>query len=165
MMTLQQIKADQQMIMQQFGVTNPVCGIMEYLNTISDMLDLANIKNVGRYFKTPSPQVLQQIAATPKEPDAQTVAAKAQFEKVKSETARALAEQQFKQQKQDQDDAFRRSKLAQETVYDAAKLQLEQEQIRRQHDAALGGIAADMFKVQSQAAAAAAKADAQGQGQ
>ena len=53
MMTLQQIKQDQERIMQQFGVTNPVCGIPEYLNTISDMLDIANIKNVGRYFKTP----------------------------------------------------------------------------------------------------------------
>ena len=52
--------------MQQFGVGNPVCGITEYLNTISDMLDIANIKNVGRYFKTPTPQTLQAIAASQK---------------------------------------------------------------------------------------------------
>jgi hypothetical protein len=129
MMTLQQIKADQQMIMQQFGVTNPVCGIMEYLNTISDMLDLANIKNVGRYFKTPSPQVLQQIAATPKEPDAQTVAAKAQFEKVKSETSQALGEQQLKQSKQDQDDAFRYAQLKQKADYDQQKLEIERAKV------------------------------------
>jgi len=165
MMTLQQIKADQQMIMQQFGVTNPVCGIQEYLNTISDMLDIANIKNVGRYFRTPDPQTLAAIAATPKEPDPMAAAAKAQMEKVKSDTAQALADQQFKQEKQDQDDAFRREKLAQETIYDAAKLKLEQEQIRREHDAALGNVAANMFKAQQQAAAAAAKADAQRSGQ
>jgi hypothetical protein len=129
MMTLQQIKADQQMIMQQFGVTNPVCGIMEYLNTISDMLDLANIKNVGRYFKTPSPQVLQQIAATPKEPDAQTVAAKAQFEKVKSETSSALGEQQLKADKQDQDNAFRYAQLQQKANYDQQKLEIERAKV------------------------------------
>jgi hypothetical protein len=146
MMTLQQIKADQQMIMQQFGVTNPVCGIMEYLNTISDMLDLANIKNVGRYFKTPTPQVLQAIASTPKEPDPMTVAAKAQYERVKSDTAEAIGNQQLAQQKQQQDDAFRHEQLRQKSAYDAAKLQLEQEKIEHDRSTRLGQIAADMFK-------------------
>ena len=146
MMTLQQIKADQQLIMQQFGVTNPVCGIMEYLNTISDMLDLANIKNVGRYFKTPTPQVLQAIASTPKEPDPMTVAAKAQYERVKSDTAEAIGNQQLAQQKQSQDDAFRHEQLRQKTAYDAARLQLEQEKIEHDHSTRLGQIAADMFK-------------------
>ena len=129
MMTLQQIKQDQERIMQQFGVTNPVCGIQEYLNTISDMLDIANIKNVGRYFKTPSPQVMQQIASTPKEPDAQTVAAKAQFEKVKSETSQAVGEQQLRKQKQDQDDAFRYAQLKQKADYDQQKLDIERAKV------------------------------------
>ena len=95
-----QIKQTQEMIMQQFGPSNPVVGIPQYLNTITDMLALSNIKNVGRYFMTPRPQVLQQIAAAPKEPDAMTVAAKAQYEKVKSETAQAMGDQQIRQQKQ-----------------------------------------------------------------
>ena len=38
--TLQQIKQTQEMIMQQFGTTNPVVGIPQYLNTITDMLAL-----------------------------------------------------------------------------------------------------------------------------
>jgi hypothetical protein len=129
MMTLQQIKNDQQMIMQQFGVTNPVCGIMEYLNTISDMLDIANIKNVGRYFKTPSPQTLQAIASTPKEPDAQTLAAKAQFEKVKSETSQAVGEQHLREAKQNQDDAFRYAQLRQKASYDQQKLEIERAKV------------------------------------
>jgi hypothetical protein len=151
MMTLQQIKADQQLIMQQFGVTNPVCGIQEYLNTITDMLDIANIKNVGRYFKTPDPQTLQAIAQTPKEPDPMMVAAKAQYEKTKSETVQALGEQQLQRQKQQQDDAFKHEQLRQKTLYDAAKLELEQEKIRRDHDAKLGAVAADVFKAQREA--------------
>lgn len=125
MATLQQIKQTQEMIMQQFGVTNPVVSIQEYLNTITDQLKLSNIKNVGRYFKTPDPQTLQQIATTPKEPDAMTIAAKAQYEKVKSETAQAIGEQQFRQQKQNQDDAFRHEQLRQKSSYDQQKLAID----------------------------------------
>jgi hypothetical protein len=150
LMTLQQIKNDQQTIMQQFGVSNPVCGIQEYLNTITDMLDLANIKNPGRYFKTPSPQVMQAIAATPKEPDPMMVAAKAQFEKTKSETAQAIGEQQLRQQKQDQDNALRQAQLREKTFYDAQRLEIERAKARMGHVAALGGLASDIFKAKAQ---------------
>jgi hypothetical protein len=132
MATLQLIKTTQEMIMQQFGVTNPVVSIQEYLNTITDQLALANIKNVGRYFKTPDPATLQAIASTPKEPDAMTVAAKAQFEKVKSETAQALGDQQLKQEKQAQDDAFRHEQLRQKSIFDQQKVELERAKIRAQ---------------------------------
>jgi hypothetical protein len=125
MATLQQIKQTQEMIMQQFGVTNPVVSIQEYLNTITDQLKLSNIKNVGRYFKTPDPATLQKIATTPKEPDAMTIAAKAQFEKVKSETAQAIGDQQFKQQKLQADDAFRHEKLRQDSAFDQQKLAID----------------------------------------
>ena len=127
--SLMQIKQTQEMIMDKFGTTNPVVGIPQYLNTVTDMLALSNIKNVGRYFMTPSPQVMQQIASTPKEPDAMTVAAKAQYEKVKSETAQALGEQQFRQQKQQADDAFRHQKLAQDAELAQAKLEIERAKV------------------------------------
>ena len=149
MMTLQQIKQDQATIFQQFGPTNPVVGIPEMLNTISDMLELANIKNVGRYFKTPDPATLQAIASTPKEPDAMTIAAKAQYEKTKSETVMALGSQALQRQKQSQDEAFKQAQLRQKTLYEAAKLELEQEKIEHDHSAKLGAIAADMFKSQT----------------
>ena len=134
MATLQQIKQTQEMIMQQFGVTNPVVSIQEYLNTITDQLKLSNIKNVGRYFKTPDPQTLQAIASTPKEPDAMTIAAKAQFEKVKSETAQALGDQQFKQQKLQTDDAYRHEALRQKAIYDREKLAIEAAKAHAQAD-------------------------------
>ena len=114
MMTLQQIKNDQAMCSSSSGRNNPVVGIPEMLNTITDMLAIANIKNVGRYFKTPSPQVLQAMQTAPKEPDAMTIAAKANYERVKNQTAKAMGDQQFNAQKQAQDEAFRRDKLAQE---------------------------------------------------
>ena len=115
--------------MDKFGTTNPVVGIPQYINTITDMLALSNIKNVGRYFQTPSPQVLQQIASTPKEPDAMTVAAKAQYEKVKSETAQAMGDQQIRQQKQQQDDAFRHQKLSQDLELAQQKLEIERAKV------------------------------------
>ena len=127
--SLLQIKQTQEMIMDKFGTTNPVVGIPQYLNTVTDMLALSNIKNVGRYFMTPSPQVMQQIASTPKEPDAMTVAAKAQYEKVKSETAQAIGEQNLRSQKQQADDAFRHEQLRQKTLYDQEKLDIERAKV------------------------------------
>lgn len=151
MMTLQNIKNDQQMIMQQFGVSNPVCGITEYLNTIGDMLAIANIKNVGRYFKTPSPQTLQQIASAPKEPDAMTLAAQAQYQKVKSDTATAVGQQNLAQAKQQADDDFRKQQLAEKTANDQAKIQLEATKLHASHVENLGRMAADMFSSQMDA--------------
>ena len=127
--SLMQIKQTQEMIMDKFGTTNPVVGIPQYINTITDMLALSNIKNVGRYFQTPSPQVLQQIASTPKEPDAMTVAAKAQYEKVKSETAQAMGDQQIRQQKILSDEAFRQAKLQQDKDLAQQKLEIERAKV------------------------------------
>ena len=127
--SLQMIKQTQESIMQQFGPGNPVVGIPQYFNTIADILALSNIKNVGRYFQSPSPQLLQQLAAVPKEPDAMTVAAKAQYEKVKSETAQAIGDQQIRKQKQQADDAFRHAKLQQDAELAQQKLEIERAKV------------------------------------
>jgi hypothetical protein len=129
MLALTNIKQTQEQIMQQFGPTNPVVGIPQYVNTISDMLALSNIKNVGRYFQTPTPQTLQAIAAQPKEPDAMTIAAKAQMEKVRSDTAKALGQQQLDQQKLQADDAFRHAQLHEKSVFDWQKLAVERAKV------------------------------------
>jgi len=146
MMTLQQIKQDQQMVFAQFGPQNPVVGIPEMLNTITDMLAIANIKNVSRYFKTPDPQTLQQIAQAPKEPDAMMVAAKANYERVKSQTAKAIGDQQFAVQKQAQDDAFRRDKLAQQQAYETEKIRVQETQMALDHQASMAQVMADLAK-------------------
>ena len=114
MLALTNIKQEQTQIMTQFGIANPVCSVTEYLNTLTDMMELANIKNIGRYFKTPPPEVMQQIMSAPKEPDPQTLAAKAMFEKVKSETAAKVGQQQFQQEKLNSDDAYRKAKMEQD---------------------------------------------------
>jgi hypothetical protein len=149
---LENIKQTQQMIMTQFGVSNPVCGIQQFLNTITDQLAIGNIKNVGRYFMTPDPQTLQNIAAQPKEPDAMTIAARAQFEKVKSESAQAIGDQQLKMQKQAADEQYRQEALRQKAIYDAGKLQVDQERLQREHQQADVKTASDLYKAELDAA-------------
>jgi hypothetical protein len=146
MMTLQQIKQDQAMVFQQFGPQNPVVGIPEMLNTITDMLEIANIKNVSRYFKTPPPQVIQQMQSAPKEPDAMTIAAMANNERVKMQTAKSIGDQQFNAQKQAQDEAFRRDKLAQQQAYEAEKIRVQETQLALDHQVDMANVVVDMAK-------------------
>ena len=146
MMTLQQIKNDQAQVFQQFGPQNPVVGIPEMLNTITDMLAIANIKNVSRYFKTPPPQVLQQMQSAPKEPDPMTIAAKANYERVQMQTAKGVGDQQFAAQKAAADEAFRQKKLAQEAAYDAEKIRVQEAQLALDHQVDMANVVADMAK-------------------
>ena len=146
MMTLQQIKQDQMTIFQQFGPSNPVVGIPEMRNTLTDMLSIANIKNVSRYFKEVSPEQLQAIMSAPKEPDAMTIAAKANYERVKSQTAKDMGDQQFQAQKQAMDEHFRRDKLAQEKAFDDEKLRLEQAKLALDHQVDMANVVVDMAK-------------------
>ena len=144
MMALAGIKADQQAIIAQYGLSNPVCGIPELMNTMTDMLALSNIKNVGRYFKMPSEQAMQQILSQPKAPDPQAVAAQAMLEKVRSESAKAVGQQHIDTQKMMMEDAFKHEKLHTDTAVALQKLQ--QEGGPGQHALAMGKLAATMMK-------------------
>lgn len=146
MMTLQQIKNDQANVFAQFGPQNPVVGIPEMLNTITDMLELANIKNTQRYFKMPDPQVLQQMQQAPKEPDAMTIAARANYEKVKQQTASSIGDQQLQAQKTAQDEAFRRDKLAQQQAYESEKIRVQETQMALAHSVDMAKVVADVAK-------------------
>jgi hypothetical protein len=116
MNALMGIKQDQLMVMDKYGPTNPFVTPVELLNTVTDLLEIANIRNVSRYFKTPTPEVMEQIMNTPQEPDPMTVAAKAQFEKVRSDTADKVGKQQHADEKLKADDDFRRDKLAMDNL-------------------------------------------------
>ena len=146
LMTLQQIKTDQQTIVAQMGLNNPVCGLQEMLNTQTDMLAIANIKNVSRYFKMPNPQQMQALLSAPKEPDAMTLAAQAQYQKVKADAAQALGDQNLRKAAQDQDHALAMAQLREKTLNDQANINIKAAQVHAQHTQALGQMAADMFK-------------------
>lgn len=137
MMALTQIKNDQQTLVSQMGLNNPICGIPEMLNTVTDMLSLLNIKNVGRYFKTPDPQTLQAMQSAPKEPDPMTVAAKAQMEKVKADSAAKIGQQTLEAGKNKATAEIQQEQLVQKSGYDNQRIELEREKMQLEHQQAM----------------------------
>jgi hypothetical protein len=110
--TLSMIEQKQILIIEKFGLDNPVCGVNEVLNTIADQLELANIRNVTRYFKAVPPEVEEAIRNTPKEPDPMLLAAQAELEKVKADLVKAQAKLNSDENKQVLDDDYKRDKMA-----------------------------------------------------
>ncbi len=137
MQALASVKEDQLTIISKFGIANPVVTPEQYLNTIEDTLKLVNIKNPGRYFIRPSPEVMQSIMEAPTEPDPAQVLAQAELEKVKAGTIKAISEKDTRMKELDlsvwkarEEADFKRDKLNLDTAVDAiAALKGIQEQI------------------------------------
>jgi hypothetical protein len=125
LMVLQEVKATQTAIMQQFGVENPLCGVMEFRNTLTDILAIANVKNVGRYYKEITPEIVAKIASTPKEPDAATLLAQSEMEKNRVKMATEISKSNFADRKLRVDDDFRRDEMVVKGLLDAAKIEAQ----------------------------------------
>jgi hypothetical protein len=125
LMVLQDVKATQTAIMQQFGVENPLCGVQEFRNTLTDILAIANVKNVGRYYKEIDQATIQRIAATPKEPDAATILAQSEMEKNRVKMATEISKSNFNDRKLRVDDDFRRDQMVTKGILDAAKIRAQ----------------------------------------
>ena len=123
LMVLQDVKATQTAIMTQFGVENPLCGVQEFRNTLTDILAIANVKNVGRYYKEVTEEQLKAIAETPKEPDAATLLAQSQMEKNRVTMATEISKSNFNDRKLRIDDDFRRDQMIVKGLLDAAKIE------------------------------------------
>ena len=149
MMALSGIKNDQQALVAQMGLNNPICGPTEMLNTMTDMLKLANVMNVGRYFKTPNPMQLQQMLSAPKQPDPQAMAAQAMMEKVRSATATAVGQQHIDRTKMQMENDFKHQQLHAKTAVDLQKLDIEGQRMGVDHHVALAQLASQLMKNQS----------------
>lgn len=149
MMALSGIKNDQTALIAQMGLGNPICGPQEMLNTMTDMLALANVKNVGRYFKTPNPQQMQMMLSAPKPPDPQAMAAQSMMEKVRAETAKAVGQQQLDRAKMQQENDFKHMQLSAKTQIDLQKLDLQGQQMGVDHHVALAQLASKLMSDQS----------------
>ena len=123
LMVLQDVKQTQSLIMEKFGVENPLCGVMEFRNTLADILAIANVKNMDRYYKEIDPATIQQIAQQPKEPDPATLLAQAEMEKTRAKVAEAVNKSAFQDRKLRVDDDFRRDDLMVKGMLDAAKIE------------------------------------------
>ena len=145
MVALSGIKTDQQALIAQMGINNPICGIPELMNTETDLLAIANVKNVGRYFKMPNPMELQQLLSAPKAPDAQMMAAQAMIEKVRMDGAKAVGQQHIDTQRLQTDNAFKHKQLEAKTQIDLQKLELQGQQQGADHHMQLAQLASKLM--------------------
>jgi hypothetical protein len=148
MLALSQIDQKQQLIVTTYGLNNPVCGIPEMMATVTDMLKLANVTNVGRYFKTPNPMQMQQILNQPKTPDPMAVAAQAQLEKVRSDTSKAVGQQQLDREKMTHDHVFKHQQLQAKTQIDIQKLNLEGQKVGIDNHVQMANLAGQLMRDQ-----------------
>jgi hypothetical protein len=125
---LMQVKATQEQMMTTLGITNPIVSPVEYVNTWSDIMGLAGFKNVERYFKVPTPDQMQALAA-PK-PDPALIVAQNETEKTRASAVKNVADNDYKHKKLELDDEFRKQKLAVDAL---VKQQASGAQIDQQH--------------------------------
>jgi hypothetical protein len=111
--------------MTQFGVENPLCGVQEFRNTLVDILAIANVKNVGRYYREITEEQVKAIASTPKEPDAATLLAQSEMEKNRVTMAKEISKSNYEDRKLRVDDDFRRDQMVVKGLLDAAKIEAQ----------------------------------------
>jgi hypothetical protein len=125
LLALNDVKQTQILAMERFGPDNPLCGPIEFRNTLEDMLAIGNIKNVDRYYKQITEEVMAQISQTPKEPDPQTLLAQAEMEKTRAKMAENIARADYQDRKLRVDDDFRRDELTVKGLLDARKIEAQ----------------------------------------
>lgn len=125
LMVLQQVQQTQTAVMTQFGVENPLCGVTEFRNTLADILAIANVKNVSRYYREIDQATIAKIASTPKEPDAATLLAQSEMEKNRVRMATEISKSNFNDRKLRVDDDFRRDQMVIKGILDAAKIEAQ----------------------------------------
>ncbi len=120
------IKATQEQIISSQGVDNPMCGPIEYRNTLTDIMSLAGMKNVSRYFKPINPQQLQAaMVAASQKPNAEMVYAQAEADKVRAQIVKILTDARVDTLKMGLEDDRERDKMDQDALVEAAKIQLD----------------------------------------
>jgi hypothetical protein len=106
--TLAAVKQTQEQAFQTLGPGNPLVGLPEYRNTLSDMLTLSPYRNVARYFKQLPPNVDQMLAqqaqAAQQAKQQPNPAAQAQAQATMQKAQADIAGQQAKQQAEQQRD-------------------------------------------------------------
>ena len=108
---LAQIAGKQEMIMASQGLDNPLVGVPEYRNTLSRMLETANIADVSSYFKA-LPPGFQAPPPPPTPPDPSLILAQVQAGKTAADVENDRASEQTKRAQMLTDDDLNRDKAA-----------------------------------------------------
>lgn len=129
MQMLQTVGAYQKEVLGQFGIKNSVVTPNHALNTLADMMEMANMRDTSRYFQYMEEEELKALRQEPDEPSPELLLAQAELEKVKKDLIIADAklvlaqkDQQFKIEKTALDDDFRRDKMGAEIAVKAAQV-------------------------------------------
>jgi len=125
LMALQEVKQTQLMIIEKYGVKNPLVGPQEFANTLEDMMAIANVKNTSRYFKKLTPEDIEAIMSSPDEPPPEMILAQAEMEKTRAKVAGDIAKSDQTDKKLRWDDDFRRDQLALTSMLSAAEIEAQ----------------------------------------
>lgn len=128
MAILSQVKATQETILQQMGPDNPLVSPIEYRATLQDILAIAGIKNVSRYFKDIDEQKLSAFMAEKAKnqpPNPAVILAQNETEKTRASVVKSVADDNFRYRKLEIDDNFRRDQLAAKGLMDEQRTDKE----------------------------------------
>jgi hypothetical protein len=118
------IKQTQEAIIQSQGPDNPLCGPTEYRNTLTDVMAISGMKNVGRYFKAIDDAQLQAaLKAASEKPNAEMVYAQAEADKVRAQVVKTLTDAKVKMTEMGLKDDRERDKLDAEIAIKGAEIQ------------------------------------------
>jgi LPS O-antigen subunit length determinant protein (WzzB/FepE family) len=120
MSRLMEIIVKQEQILQQLGANNPIVSMEQYTNTLRQYVELAGMKDAGRYFKDPAQVQMQMQAQQAQQPAPNPAMVKLQqdFELKK---AKLEAEMALEREKLQMEMDLRRQELAAESQLRAAK--------------------------------------------
>jgi hypothetical protein len=123
---LAQIAARQEAIIQQYGPMNPLVDVMQYRNTLAQIIQLSGFADPSQFVKEISPETLQQYMQSmqkPPQPDPAQILAQVEVEKIKSDMMIAAAKQELERQKAVSDADLQRDKLAVDAMLRAQEMQ------------------------------------------
>lgn len=126
---LMQVAQDQQAIMQTYGPGNPFVSFTQMFNVRADMLELANVHSVTRYYNPITPEAEQQFIAQQQQAaqgqqqgDPNAAFLQAEQMKVQQRAQSDMAEIQRKAQEAMMKDDRERDKMEQDAILKAAEM-------------------------------------------
>lgn len=121
MAMLQQVAAKQEQILQTLGPQNPLTGIQNYYQTLTQMLELAGFKDPNRFFTDPA-TVPPQPQEPPK-PDPNEMLAEVQMEQIRADIQKKSAELDLRREEMMRTDDRLRDKEESEILLKVAELE------------------------------------------
>jgi hypothetical protein len=142
---LAQVLNQQELVIKQFGLQNPVCGVPEIVGTLQKMVEASGMRNPEQFFKMPTPDQVQAYMASkppPMDPKVAAIQARTQAQMQALQQRGQLEQQkmaldvQGKQQKAQidaqADAATSQAKIQQEALRLQAEMQMKERELQQE---------------------------------